>query len=622
VDSVPVVGSDGLPPRVDFGPLFERLALRRYGGLVSLLSAADHPPALGGLDDSIPAARALLSFLAVLADASHAPRSAVDLMQAALDAYAKRAEVVAVDGAPRSSSSSSSSSSAAPVSEHARLDADLAEHLVATADSLRDAAISSQRRVGEALADGALVRESVAVALAQAQAYVRGRDAHMAATLAALRAAQARTQGVLARAREAEQASSRLAEGVSSLRSTRERDRAIFAEAKGDWTGAVAAVRSAAKRLEAELETLAVFEANRAPYLSRGMSSASVLGALASAGSPRTGGGGGLAGVAAAAAAAAANPLASPGAAGLLVSSAHRLASRAKSAVAAKQAEAEKASAAAAAAVAAAVAAAKEAEAAVALEAASAGPSTTERTAAAMKAAVAATPPPPLPMSPPGTGFGSPTGGFGSGGGLPFASPPPPTPSVTYRGARADDLYASIDATASDIRSRGDLFAAALAGVGSGMGPGSGRYAGGTTASSLRLAPGAVHHGPVVGPRGCGWGSPDPEPRAAVCAGGGDPGRRCARLRGLCVVPGQRLPAQPLCRRRGDADPLREHGARAERGDCGQRPGDAVKMEGWWGGWGHVKLAGAVHTHNYQTFAILSSPSESPLRPQTPPLIG
>jgi hypothetical protein len=134
------------------------------------------------------------------------------------------------------------------------------------------------------------------------------------------------------------------------------------------------------------------------------------------------------------------------------------------------------------------VAAAKEAEAAVALEAASAGPSTTERTVAAMKAAVAATPPPPLPMSPPGTGFGSPTGVFGSGGGLPFASPPPPTPSVTYRGARADDLYASIDATASDIRSRGDLFAAALAGVGSGMGPGSGRYAGGTTASSLRLA--------------------------------------------------------------------------------------------------------------------------------------
>lgn len=338
-----IVSNDSLPPvplilpEIHFEALFKDLALQRYSGILAILSSITKPSVenMGKKEAWIgllPAARGLLSFLAILADTTATPKDVIELLQLALDEIprreteAQRQAVATTFTHTSSPSSPSAKSSAAPVNstelssaneEIIKFDADLAEQLISTADQLRHAAVAAELRHGAALADAALVRESTAVALIRAHTYIQSRDKQCDTVLSYLRTVYDHCQTYQERIHRTESTLRTIEDYVQQLHNVRQDDQNVFNQVKEEWGNQFNIYRGILTKLANEIEALTMFETTRAQFLTN---TSTVL--SPSSVTPR-------------------NPLQHIGAATLLMSATHRAAQKAKSAVARKHADEE-----------------------------------------------------------------------------------------------------------------------------------------------------------------------------------------------------------------------------------------------------------------------------------------
>lgn len=289
------------PRPVDFAGLYARTSNKRYAGLLMLLQSAASGSSMvssasptsaddqAGSTAHFAASRALLSFLAVLAshsstvdkadagaqaspDASAVP-ACIGLMSRALDELQQRlmAPTVPVGrgGASTTIEASDSNAGSAPSTSNSSSadDADLLESLMGTVNSMRDSAMQAERRHAAALAEVALVRESAGHAVSEVEALIRDRDAQAEVARSSLIEAGERVDALLPQANAAADAVTSLAHTIEAFRSAWFEDRSVFAAAKQEWNGTLAALANQLSALESELSMLAALETSRAPFM-------------------------------------------------------------------------------------------------------------------------------------------------------------------------------------------------------------------------------------------------------------------------------------------------------------------------------------------------------------------
>ena len=310
-------------PEITYEPLFSNLAKYRYSGILSILSSIKSSTK----DELLPAARGLLSFLAILADTTSTPKGVIEVLQYALDQIAVRdtekqrnaVSSIIKGTATNLNSNNNELISSVIAEEMIKFDADIAEQLVATADQLRQAAVAAERRYGTALADAALIKESTSVALIRANTYIQQRDQQLQTVFEYLSSVKSQWEEYIDRLHNTETTIQAMETYVQQLQQYRKDDQHTFIHIKDEWKHQLTIYRNLLTKLQSEIDALTNFELSRAPFINRSGTNATTASSTAS---PR-------------------NPLQHMGAATLVMSSAHRLAQKAKSAVARKHAEAE-----------------------------------------------------------------------------------------------------------------------------------------------------------------------------------------------------------------------------------------------------------------------------------------
>ena len=231
------------------------------------------------------AARTLLSFLRALSSSgavgeaslssSHTEMSALDLLDTALDSYLLSSNNVDTNKTDKNDMISTSNNTT-----HTHVaDKDVTEvleGLVATVNDMRSAAVKSERRAGEAVANSTLVREAAHVAMLSMQKKISSLEYAIRETNTSVANGISKLSLIETKAKDAE---------------TMARDLATrLVRSQSSWNECVVHLRRLILQLEHELSHLAAFEKKRAPHLPTTITSPVAV----TLSSPQTGGWGGF----------------------------------------------------------------------------------------------------------------------------------------------------------------------------------------------------------------------------------------------------------------------------------------------------------------------------------------
>ena len=205
------------------------------------------------------AARTLLSFLRALSTSGalgEAPpsadsaMSALNLLEAALDAYLLSNERLGDGNYAKNQVGTAIADKDVT---------DMLESLVATVNDMREAAVRSERRAGEASATSTLVREAAHVAMLSMQRRISSLEAAVRETNTSIANGFAKLNAVESKAKDAEAVARDLASRM--------------VRSQASWNECTTQLRKIVLQLEQEMTQLAAFEKKRAPHLSSSLSS-------------------------------------------------------------------------------------------------------------------------------------------------------------------------------------------------------------------------------------------------------------------------------------------------------------------------------------------------------------